>query len=829
MQGFNVLFPWSWHFTGESIPGVSKRIANNDEAILRAIREIDGVPESEIKKFTDPIYLANYYKDDAINGVKSVGFSVDWRRQFTTIDEHFKKFVEWQYLTLMSKGYIVKGTHPVVYCPNCESPTGDHDRLEGEGVSPAEFMFLKFKLAGAKRLVLPAATLRLETVFGVTNMWLNPDVTYVKAEVDGDKKENWLLSKDCVEKLKYQGFKVKVLEEIKGSKLIGKNCINPVLKDKTLILPAKFVDPTVGSGVVMSVPSHAPYDYVALEELRNNPEQLKEYGIDPATLKDIMPISLIELEGFGEHPAIDICKKFGIKEQGDKRLEKATDEIYKKEFHQGVLRINTGKYAGKKVFEIKPQIVKDFIKDSIATRIYDLPESVVCRCTTKCVVKILKNQWFVKFSDKKWKKLAKQCIDQMKIYPDEARNWFDDIVDWLEDKACARHSGLGTALPWDDKWIVETLGDSTVYMAFYTIANLLKKHKIKPEELTKEVLDFIFLGKKLKSKKMKIWKEMRNSFLYWYPVDFRDSAKELIPNHLTFFIFHHTAIFPKKFWPRFIATNGMINIDGEKMSKSKGNFITLKQAIQSYGADATRFTLMNTSEGLADADFRKYDAELAGRTLSNFYDTVSRFSKMETRGKKLLIDKWLLSSLQRHIEEATVAYEKTKFKSTLQIAFFGVLNDVKMYMRRVDAAGKGIAKSLPKAWVRLVAPIIPHICEELWHGLGNKGFVSIADWPEIDKKLVDKKIEEMDAMFQQTVEDIRHVKRLADSKNKVTSAYLYFVTDKEIDYFKESLQFLKKEFNFSKVDLLKVSGKKIYDPQDKAKKAKYGKPGIYLE
>ncbi len=832
MQGFNVLFPWSWHLTGESIPGVAKRIANNDENILRAIRDIDGVPQDEIKKFTDPVYLANYYKDDAIVGVKNIGFSVDWRRQFTTIDPHFKKFIEWQYLTLKSKGYIAKGTHPVVYCPNCESPTGDHDRLEGEGASPTEFMFLKFDFDDTKhQLILPAATLRLETIFGVTNIWLNPDVAYVKAKVskNGVKGENWLISKDCAEKLKYQGFKVNVLGEIKGRELIGKTCVNPVLKNKILILPAGFVDPSVGSGVVMSVPSHAPYDYVALEELRKNPKQLKEYGIDPDVLKDIMPISLVELEGFGEHPAIDICKKLGIKEQNDKRLEKATDEIYKKEFHQGVLKVNTGKYAGKKVFEIKPQIVKDFTKDGTATHVYDLSESVICRCTTKCVVKILENQWFVKFSDKKWKSLAKQCIDQMEIYPDEARNWFNDIVDWLEDKACARHSGLGTPLPWDKDWIVETLGDSTIYMAFYTIVHLIKKYKIKPEELTKKVFDSIFLGKELRDKKSKIWKEMRESFLYWYPVDFRNSAKELIPNHLTFFIFHHTAIFPKKLWPKFIATNGMINIDGEKMSKSKGIFITLKHAIQSYGADATRFTLTNTSEGLDDADFRRNEAELAKKTLTNFYDTVLKVAKMKTRSKSLLIDKWLLSALQGHIEQATSAYEKTKFKTALQDAFFGILNDVRMYMRRTDTAGKSIVKILPNVWTRLVAPIIPHICEELWQSLGNKDFVSVADWPKVEKKLVDKKTEDMERIFQKIVEDIRHVKKLADKKGKVQSAYLYFTTDKEIKYFKESFEFLKKEFGFAKFKLLKSSGKKIYDPRSKAKRAKYGKPGIYLE
>jgi len=67
---------------------------------------------------------------------------------------------------------------------------------------------------------------------------------------------------------------------------------------------------------------------------------------------------------------------------------------------------------------------------------------------------------------------------------------------------------------------------------------------------------------------------MREEFTYWYPVDLRNSAKELIPNHLTFFAFHHAALFPEKQWPRGFGINGMIQVEGQKMSKTKGNFVT---------------------------------------------------------------------------------------------------------------------------------------------------------------------------------------------------------------------------------------------------------------
>ena len=97
---------------------------------------------------------------------------------------------------------------------------------------------------------------------------------------------------------------------------------------------------------------------------------------------------------------------------------------------------------------------------------------------------------------------------------------------------------------------------------------------------------------------------MRNEFLYWYPFDLRNSAKELVPNHLTFCIFHHAALFPPEHWPKAIGVNGMLMVEGKQMHKSKGNFITMKGAVEKYGADATRSALLLGAEGMDDPDWR---------------------------------------------------------------------------------------------------------------------------------------------------------------------------------------------------------------------------------
>jgi len=610
MRGFNVLLPQGFHATGEPILGTIERLKKNDKTQIETFK-LYGASDQDIKNFmkNGPEFTAKYWKKRWIETLKMTGFSVDWRRTFitTTMTPQYSRFIEWQYNTLRKKGYVVQGTHPVIWCPNCQSPTGDHDRLRGEGESPIEYVLIKFKLDSGE--ILPCGTLRPETVYGVTNLWVDPEVDYVGVKVDN---ETWIISKEAAEKLKDQLKKVELLQEISGTELVGKFVENPVVKDKIMILPASFVDPSAATGVVMSVPSHAPYDWIGLVDLQKDEELQEKFELDHISVKNIKPISLIKTEGFGEQPAVEICQAMKIQNQNEKeKLDEATALLYKKEFHTGVLKDNTP-YAGRKVSEIKDELIKEFVEKKIADIMWECTAQVVCRCTTKCHVKILENQWFLKFSDQEWKNKVKECIKQMKFFPEEVRSQFLNTVDWLKEKACTRKTGLGTPLPWDKSWKIETLSDSTIYMAYYTIARIINEKKIDAEKLTDEVLDYIFLGKgnpKKLAKKVKmsekILKEMHEEFDYFYPVDLRTSGKDLLQNHLTFYLFHHTAIWDDpKYWPKIIGINGFVNVSGTKMSKSLGNVIPLADLVKNVGADLVRINLVASNEGLNDADWR---------------------------------------------------------------------------------------------------------------------------------------------------------------------------------------------------------------------------------
>jgi leucyl-tRNA synthetase len=759
MQGYNVLWPWAWHWTGQPLLGASERVARGDEAYIRILREVDGVPEAELKKFVEPLYMAQYYTNEGRLAAKRIGFSIDWRREFNTIMPTYQKFIEWQYTNLKEKGYVSKGTHPVVWCPKDKSPTGDHDRQVGEGVTPEEYTLIKYRLDA--RTFLPAATFRPETIYGVTNMWINPDATYVEAKVNG---ENWIISQEAAEKLREQERTVTVQRAFKGKELIGKTFQNPVTKATFPILPGWFVDPKQATGVVYSVPAHAPYDWLALKDLQQKPETLKEFNIDPETVKRIKPISLIKLDGFGDYPAVELAIQMNIKDQHDPKAEEATKTLYKKEFHAGILKQNCGAYAGKTVREVKDTLIRDFKKLGVADSMYDLPQPVVCRCMTVCIVKVLSGQWFLNYSDPAWKEKAKTAVAHMRVYPETATQWFIAVIDWLKEWACARTTGFGTPLPWGKGWIIETLSDSTIYMAYYTINKHIRQHNIKPEALTHEVFDYIFYGKgdpaklsKTKEINAETLKAMRDEFLYWYPFDLRISAKELVPNHLTFCIFQHAALFPPEHWPRAIGVNGMLMIEGKQMHKSKGNFVTMKNAVERYGADATRCALLLGAEGMDDPDWRSEsaaDIQTKLEALCNFAETIIKTARND---EKTHLEKWLLSKLQQRIAAVTAGLNELKTRTALEIALFETWNDFRWYTHR---KGKTNAKALLEAlavWLKLLAPFAPYMCEELWSRMDKKGFISTAEWPRVDESQVDALAEERENLLTDLIEDTLNV------------------------------------------------------------------------
>jgi len=723
----------------------------------------------------EPVKIADYFHEEIKSGMIEIGYSIDWRREFTTIDPAYQKFIEWQFRNLKEKNLIVQGSHPVGWCPKDQNPVSQHDTLGDVEPDFTEYIVIKFDLNGVK---IPVATLRPETLFGVTNIWINPEVTYQKIKVND---EIWITSPECARKLEFLEKKIEVIEDVLGSDFVGQSVKAPHNSDSVLILPASFVKSDNGTGIVMSVPAHAPFDYQALLDSKSG----KNKSINSDLLKNIQniePISMINTEGLGNIPAKDIVEKMGISHQDDPKLEDATKEIYSKEFYEGILANNTKQFAGKKISEAKDEIKEWITKIGSADILLELTNSPVkCRCGTECVVKLLSNQWFLDYSNKDWKQKAHRCFEGMNILPNEIRSEFDKVLDWLRERACARQHGLGTKIPWDKEWLVESLADSVIYMAFYIISKYVNKKEINGNDLTDEFFDYVFYGKKdsgeiankINITKEKL-KEIRNEFMYFYPVDSRHSGRDLVPNHLTFFVLNHVALFPEENWPQEIVVNGSVLMAGKKMSKSMGNIIPLRDAVRKHGADPIRLTILISAELLQDADFNVEAINGIKNKLESMYENSTK-TKAEEIPELEPEDKWILSMLQNLAINVSQSMDKIRFREALHHILYDFDSKLQWYLKRTKSKQRtnisGILHKILSSRVLMLSPFAPHIAEEIWEKLGNSELASKSAWPSSIGIEIDSKSIQTETLLKSIIEDINNILKVTKISPKKITIY----------------------------------------------------------
>ncbi|MEM3022263.1 MAG: class I tRNA ligase family protein, partial [Candidatus Bathyarchaeia archaeon] len=327
-----------------------------------------------------------------------------------------------------------------------------------------------------------------------------------------------------------------------------------------------------------------------------------------------------------------------------------------------------------------------------------------------------------------------------------------------------------------------SLSDSVIYMAYYTIAKQIREYGIDPSKLDEGVFDYIFLGKGNAddiSKRLGIERialeGMKSEFSYFYPLDSRHSGRDLIPNHLTFFIFNHAAIFPRDKWPRQIVVNGSVLYEGKKMSKSLGNILPLKDAIRKYGADTLRLALLSTAELMQDVNFSEDLAESLKGRLVQLYSSSLEFLALPQRGRMEHIDKWLLSRLQRVVERTSESMEALKARDALNHPLFLLEQDIQWYLKRCKALGidpdGDVLRRVVSTRLRLLAPYIPHICEELWERMGNAVPISISRWPDVDGSLIDPVAEAIEELVKGVYEDVREILRVTGKAPKLICLY----------------------------------------------------------
>ncbi len=797
MTGYNVLYPAGFHASGLPSVGLAKRVARNDPGTIEYLRN-NGCPEEFIPKLADPEVVVEYFSKLYTEDYwKRFGFTIDYTRLMTTISPGYKRFITWQFKKLQEHDLLTQNPHYAPFCPSCGPVAVDPsqtDVLQGGSAEMLEFAVLKFRLPDGS--ILPAATLRPETVFGVTNMWLHPDVEYVKVRVDD--LDDWIVSAEAAAKLEKQRTKVERIGKVHARELIGQTCHVPIANNDVPILPGTFVDPKISTGVVMSVPAHAPFDWIALLDLQSDLKMLEPFGIPPESVKDIKPIGLIKTsKNASEDPAGDLCKEMGITSQNNyEKLEEATKAIYKSEFHSGVMTALCGEYAGLHVDKVKDTLFRDFIDMGVADIFYEFSEKVVCRCGTDVLIKLIPDQWFIRYSDPELTEKAKVHASEMKIFPHEYHDELPGVLDWFRDRACIRQgSWLGTEFPFKKDWIIEPISDSTLYPAYYIVSRYINNNSLTPEQLTELFFDHVFLGQgapaDVPGVDAELLSKIKADFDYWYPVDINLGGKEHKTVHFPVFVMNHVAILAPDKWPRGIFVNWWVTqAAGDKISKSqvsKGGAEPIPDAAERYTVDGMRLYYAHVGSANLDIEWDKNTVITYKLRLKRTWDLISQVltiinsadSGIATDKQNIeTIDQWLLNSVNERVKAITEALEKYDLRRGSNDIYFGIYQDVRWYMRR-GGNDPGIFKQVIETWIRLLSPFTPFIAEELWELAGFAGktdedkynFVLSTEFPKYNLEGQYKHAEIFENYLRSVVDDLHEIIKVIKKKPQKISIY----------------------------------------------------------
>lgn len=726
-----------------------------------------GIPIEDIKTFADPYHWLEFFPPLVKSHVEAIGGSVDWRRSMITTDmnPYYDAFVRWQMNRLREVGKIKFGKRYTIYSVKDGQPCMDHDRQSGEAVLPQEYTGIKievtefnnaaleefksqsFDLEG-KKVYLVAATLRPETMYGQTCCFVSPKIDY--GVFDAGNGEYFICTERAFKNMSYQELTPKrgdysSVAIINGEALVGSKIHAPLAVHETLrVLPMETILETKGTGVVTCVPSDSPDDFVTTRDLFNKPEYYKiekEWVIEE-------PVAIVNTEKYGDKCAEFLVNDLKINSPKDAvQLAAAKELAYKEGFYNGKMII--GKYIGESVEVAKPKVKADLVALGLAV-VYNEPESVVMsRSGDSCIVS-LEDQWYIDYGEENWKGQALECLEQMQCFHPETKNAFEGVLDWLKNWALSRTYGLGTRIPWDEKYLVESLSDSTVYQSFYTICHFLHSDfygneigplGIKAEQMTDEVFDYIFCraesteGLPIEKPKLEL---MRREFEYFYPMEESISGKDLIPNHLTFYIYCHTALFSKKFWPKGIRCNGHLLLNNAKMSKSTGNFRTLIQLVEKFGADATRIAFADSGDSVEDANFDETNANAAILRLYNLKEWFEEMIKSKNlrEGEYNFFDKAFDNEMNTLVNEAYKHYDATYYKAALKSGLFDYQYARDFYRDVTTSTGVGMHKELIMKFIEtqaiIISPFTPHFSDFVYRELLGKDSIHKAKWPKVD-------------------------------------------------------------------------------------------------
>ena len=651
--------------------------------------------------------------------LRRMGIWMDFDNAYLPVENDFMSS-EWLLIkTAYEQKRLYKGKKVMQWCSTCETSLAKHE-LEYENVKDNS-IYLKFKIKDKNEFLIIWTTTPWTIPFNLAVM-VNPDIKYAKVRADD---EVWIIAKDLVGEIeKITGKKLKIIELISGKNLEGLRYIHPLyselkkqfdsIKSKnlhTVILSKQYVTTETGTGLVHSAPGCGPEDF----------EVGKEYGLEP--------FNLINEKGVFE----DMGKFTGL--IANKDDDKFTEELDK-----------------------KGALIKQTKIEHEYAHCWRCYSPVVFRAT---------EQWFLKTED-----LVKKILDydkKIKWVPRTVQNSYEAWISNLKDNGITRQRFWGTPVPiWECKCgEIEVIGSQEE----------LKKKAINqiPENLHKPWIDEVKIKCPKCKKEMKripdiidVWidsgtaswnclyyPQNKEYFKKFFPADLILEASEQA--HLWFSMLQicSTIMFKKSCYDGVFSHGMILDFQGTKMSKSLGNIISPYEVIDQYSSEILRYYICETKAG-ENINFNWEDVKQKQRNLIILLNTANYLSQLRTNeNKKLgLEEKYLMSKLNSSIKRTTELFKAFRFDETITEMEKLYLDISRIYIKMTrdkSSENPGIVYfALKEAYVsmlKMFSTVCPLITEYAWQQLRKDKIVKeesvhLAEWPKIDGKKIDQKLEE---------------------------------------------------------------------------------------
>lgn len=724
-------------------------------------------PEEYTKKS-----ISNFMKQQ-----KAMGWSYDWSRMVKSSDPRYYKWDQWIFLKMLEKGIAYRKKAPVNWCPKCNTVLANEQVVSGKCWRHDD----------------------TEIEIKHLEQWFFKITDYVEDLLKGLQKIDW-------------PQRAKIMQENWIGKSEGVD-VSWKVKDLTLDTFTTTVDTIYGVTFFVISPEHPKLKELVTKEHKEKVEAYLEktkhktdlermesrektgvftgsYIINPLTKKEC-PILVADyvLMSYGtgfvmgvpahDQRDKDFAKKYNLEiiqvlESNGKSF--VYDDVDKYNVKGKI--INSGKFNGLSVLKGREAIIKELEKRGVAKRTiqYKLKDWLISRQRywgTPIPIVYCDKCGIIPVPEKELPVKLPKNVKFGKGNPLVTNSKFVNAK-------CPKCKGKARR----ETDTMDTFVNSSWYYLRYTDSKNDKK---------------IFDPKKAN---------------YWTPIDQYIGGPEHITCHLIYIRFY-TKFLKKLGLLKFdepalkYFTQGIVKgADGERMSKSKGNVIEPIGTINKYGADSLRLYLVSTSSPDSDFDWSEKGIEGSSKFVNKVYDY---FSKLKP-GK---VDAKTESKLNKTIKEVTKDIEN--FRHNLAIIkirdLFNSFTDVK------------VDKQTAEAFLKLLHIYCPFVTEELWNKLRNKNFISFEKWPVADEKKINKKFEEEEKVIEKLVSDINHITQFIDKKSK--KAYIYVIPKEEKIYF-DNLNLIKKRTELD-IKIFSVNDKNKYDPENKSKKVKPGRPGIYLE